>query len=172
MTQVARMASLALLLLLAGCISATKPMFPVDRGVQVLGDGGRYATYERTSDGKFKKDETITVRPRDKTHYDFINAEGKVTPIAFFPMPGGLYLGQAEVKSKTETSYGFLIIRIKGSDVLIHAPQCANQDKAKLTALGVTLRGKYECVIDGVADPAALFAALDIGPVVSMMVRE
>jgi hypothetical protein len=64
------------------------------------------------------------------------------------------------------------VIRIKGSDVLIYAPQCDNQDKAKLAAHGVTLRGKYECVIDAVSDPAALFAALDIGPVISMMVRE
>ncbi len=75
-------------------------------------------------------------------------------------------------KEKTETGYGFFLIRIKGSNVQVYAPQCDNQDKAKLTALGVTLRGKYECVIDAVADPAALFAALDIGPVVSMMVRE
>jgi len=172
MNLIVRTIALAPVLLLAGCLSSTKPMLPVDGGTMVLADGGRYATYERLSDGKFKKDETITVRPRDKTHYDFVNAKGDVTPVAFYPLSNGLYVAQAEVREKKESGYGYFMIRIKGSDVLVYAPQCDKQDKQKLAALGVTMRGKYECVLDNVADPTALFAALDIGPVVSMMVRE
>ena len=59
-----------------------------------------------------------------------------------------------------------------GREALVHVVECDKQEKAMLAILGVEIRGQYECVIDNVANPAALFAELRRSDRPSRMVRE
>jgi hypothetical protein len=57
----------------------------------------------------------------------------------------------------------------------VYIPQRDQQDKAKLAALGVELRGglrSLECPIDRVVDPAALFAHLNLAEPAEKLVRQ
>jgi hypothetical protein len=160
--------ALAGALLLAGCFTSSQPKFPLSSAVAVLGKGGRYVTYERREDGSFKRDETIEVRPRADRAYDYIDEKGKVTPVSFHRIKGNIYVAQA-VGADRHTDY--VMLRVDGKEVHFFAPDCDKQDAAKLKALGVVI-DQHECKIDGVADPAALFATLERGPPGSKMVRE
>jgi hypothetical protein len=61
---------------------------------------------------------------------------------------------------------------INGNEAHLYVPQCNDQDKAKLAGFGVAPLGRYECGIDRVADPAELFAGLNLREPASKMVRE
>ena len=50
--------------------------------------------------------------------------------------------------------------RSSGRESLVYVIECDKQDKAMLEAARVEIRGKYECFIDNVANPAAFFAGL------------
>ena len=58
-----------------------------------------------------------------------------------------------------------------GSEALLHVPQCDEQDKAMLATFQVEV-GRFECMIDRVADPSGLFKRLDLGKPISKLVRE
>ena len=153
--------------LLGGCFTSSQPKFPLSTAVPALGDGGRYVGYDRRSDGSFKREEPLDVRKRADGGYDFIDAKGKVTTLSLHRIGPDRYVAQA---SEGKTIH-YVVLQIDAKDVLSFATSCDKQDAAKMTALGVVI-DRYECKIDGVADPAALFAALNLGEPGSKMVRE
>jgi len=161
----------ALLLLLTGCFTSSQPKFPLSTAVAALGDGGRYVSYERTSDGGFKRDETFTVRKRADGGYDYIDSKGEVTSLSLHRIGPDLYVAQALRKNGHTADY--VILRIQGKEVLSYLPECAKQDPAEMKRLGVEIRdnGKI-CDIDQVADPAKLFTLLKLGEPGAKMVRE
>ena len=59
-----------------------------------------------------------------------------------------------------------------GREAFVHVVECDKQEKAMLAILGAEVRGPYECGIDNVANPAALFAGLRRSDPPSRMVRE
>jgi hypothetical protein len=143
-----------------------QPLFSEDTAVPAFGDGGRFATYEVDRDGKLTRDSSIDVIRKGRA-YDLTNDKGKASPMTFHPIRNNLFVAQAS----SEGSFAYVVFRIEGREAFIHVPDCEKQDKAKLEALGVEIR-RYECVLDGVKDPNALFAILDVGPPASKMVRE
>jgi hypothetical protein len=159
--------ALALFFLLAGCFTSSQPKFPLTTAVAAFGDGGRYVGYERTSDGSFKRDEAFNVRRRPDGAYDFVDAKGKVTTLSLHRIGPDRFVAQA----REGGSVHYVILQVRGKEVLAFHPDCNKDDAAKLKAQGVDVR-QYECVIDGVTDPTALFAALHLGEPGSKMVRE
>ena len=165
-----RLAVVALLgALLSGCFASDRPMFAPESAVRALGDGGKYATFEQ-NDGKETPSDPVEVRPRGANAYDFVDEKGAVTPVTFHALPGGEYVAQA--KLERDQGYGYLLVRVDGPQVIVTPVECGKQDEAKMAALGVERRTQYECRIDKVADPAALFAELTRSKPVSRMVRE
>lgn len=169
MRHIAPALALAISILLSGCFASDRPMFSPASAVRALGDGGRYATFERDQ-GKEKPSDPTVVRPRADGGYDFINEKGAATPVTFHPVAGGMHV--AQVRLEGNQGYGYVIARVSGPEVIVIPAECAKQDKAKMEALGVEQRNQYECRIDRVADPAAFFAGLNFTPPVSRMVRE
>lgn len=167
--NLARLVPLALSLLLAGCFTSTAPKFPLANAVPALGDGGRYVGYDRQDDGSFKRESPVIVKHRSDGGYDFIDSDGKVTPASLHRVGPDLYVAQASNANSTYTDY--VMLRIHGNEVLGFAPQCDDQNAAKMTALGVVIHD-HECKIDAVADPAALFAHLKFGPPTMKLVRQ
>jgi hypothetical protein len=169
MRRLATVFALAAGFLLAGCFASQQPMFPQSSAVPALGDGGRYQAFEQV-DGKDRPTEKMTVRPRRDGGYDFINEKGAATPVTFHVIPGGLHAVQ--VKLEGSSGYGYALFRISGNEALVIPAECEKQDQAKLIALGVEIRSKFECFIDKVADPVAFFAGLTTGPSISKLVKE
>jgi hypothetical protein len=166
-----RLVLLPFLLLLAGCFTSSQPKFPLSSAVAVFGDGGRYIAYERSSDGSFTRDETIELRKRADGSYDYIDEKGKVTPISLHGIGPDLYVVQAMREDGHSVDY--VVVRVRGNDALTYAADCTKQDAAKLESLGVEIRDKGRvCMIDKVADPAALFATLSLGEPTGKAVRE
>jgi hypothetical protein len=161
--------AIAMSALLAGCFASQQPMFPGASAVPALGDGGRYAAFEQV-DGKDRPTETMTVRPRSDGGYDFINEKGAATPATFHVIPGGLHV--AQIRLEGNSGYGYALFRIAGNEALVIPAECDKQDQAKMVALGVEIRSKFECRIDKVADPVAFFAGLKTGPSISKLVKE
>ena len=159
---------IALCLLLAGCFTSTGPKFPLSGAVAALGEGGHYVAYERQDDGSYKREEPFEVKHRADGAYDFIDSKGKVLTLSLHRLRRDLYVAQA---SEDKGSINYVVLEVRGNEVLAYSPQCDKQDAAKLKTLGVEIR-QYECVIDKVTDPMALFAAIDLGEPGSKMIRE
>ena len=155
--------------LLAGCFASERPLFSPESAVRVLGDGGKYATFEQDQ-GKENPSDPIEVRPLPGNAYDFINEKGDGTPVTFHALPNGEHV--AQVKLKGDAAYGYVLARVTGNDVLIVPAECNKQDSARMAALGVVQRNQFECRIDTVADPVAFFVGLKRSAPVSRMVRE
>ena len=156
-------------LLLAGCFTSTEPKFPLSSAAPVLGDGGHYVSYERMKDGNFQRDEAFDVRRRADGAYDLIDAKGSTTTASLHSIGSDLYVAQAVSTDSRRADYARL--RVRGNEVLSYALDCRKQDAAILKALAVEIKG-VECVIDKVADPAHLFATLELGDPIAKMVRE
>jgi hypothetical protein len=162
--------TLALSALLSGCFTSEKPMFAADSAVRPL-EPGRYAVFEP---GEDKPSEHMELRLRGNV-YDFINEKGAVNPVTFHPIAGGLHVaqvGDVPQRATDRKGYGYAVFKVSGREALVYVLECDKQDKAALAALGVEIRDQYECSIDKVADPAALFAGLKRGDRPSKMVRE
>ncbi len=168
MQRLAACLAIAASLLLAGCFGSQQPMFPLSSAVPALGPGERFETFERV-DGQDKPAGQVTVRPRGDGAYDFISPNGASNPVSFHPIAGGLYV--AQIKLEGDSGYLYTLLSITGDEALIVPAECEKQDQAKMTALGVDIRGRLECRIDKVADPAAFFASLTKSEPVSKMVR-
>jgi hypothetical protein len=147
-----------------------QPKFTMASAVAAFGDGGNYQVYERIERDQYQKDELITVKHRADGGYDFVNQKGETQPISVHPIAGGSLVGQAT--SQDRPGYGYVVFRVVGNETFVFVPQCNTQDKATLDRLGVTAAGRYECLIDKVADPAAFFASLSLGEPTSKMIRE
>jgi hypothetical protein len=156
-------------LLLAGCFLSERPLFAPESGARVFGDGGRYKTYE-SRDGRFQPDETLTFRA-EGSRYVITDAQGKTLSVSFHPVAGGLHVAQVS-GGADPGGYGYTIFRIAGDEVFVHAPDCEALDEAALKAHGIVRRGRYECLLDGVRDPTALFAGLTLGAPASKLMRE
>jgi hypothetical protein len=154
---------------LSGCFASDRPMFTPASAVGVLGDGGKYATFEQDQ-GKEKPSDPIEVRARAGNVYDFVNEKGTATPVTFHALPNGEHV--AQVKLEGSSGYGYVLTRITAKDVLIVPAECDEQDSAKMAALGVVQRNRYECRIDKVADPVAFFVGLARSAPVSRMERQ
>ena len=161
----AKLAALTLLTLaLAGCLSSRKPLFDETQAVAVLGDGGRYQTFERTDSGSYKREERMTVRRTGKA-YEFIDARGVSTAVSFHPISDGRFAGQI---LSGGGDYAYVMMRREGRIAYMYAADCERQNREKLAALGVAFRDR-QCLLDKVTDPQALFAALTFGPPTSRM---
>jgi hypothetical protein len=169
MRRIAAVLTLALTTLLSACFASDRPMFAPESAVRVLGDGGRYATFEQEA-GKEKPSDPIEVRARAGNVYDFVNEKGHATPVTFHALPNGEHV--AQVRLEGGQGYGYVLAQVTGNDVLIVPAECNEQDAARMTALGVVQRNQYECRIDKVADPAAFFVGLKRSEPVSRMARE
>ena len=162
------LATLALLALasftLGGCLTSKKPVFNETQAVAALGDGGHYQTYEVTDAGGYKTEERIDVRRKGRI-YEFTNTRGISTAVSFYPLPNNRFAGQI---LSGGGDYAYVMMRLEGSTAYMHVADCEKQDKERLAALGVQVRNG-QCLLDKVADPRALFAALSFGPPASKM---
>jgi hypothetical protein len=175
MKRMAAVLALAVSTLLSGCFISDNPMFPAASAVRPL-EAGRYALFERDGDAN-KPDEYMDIKLREDGGYDFINEKGAVTPVSFHAIAGGLHVAQVRGVPTSQSDparkgYGYALFKVDGREAQVYVLECDKQDRAKMIALGVELRGQYECGIDRVADAAAFFAGLDKGRVSSRMRRE
>jgi hypothetical protein len=160
--------------LLAGCFESEQPKFPLASAAAPFGEGGRYVVYERVENDQFKRQEVFVIKRRPDRAYDFVNEKSEVVRISLHAIGGDRFAGQAnneQEKDKDKPAYAYVVFRVTGSEVLLHIPQCDEQDKAALATLQVEI-GRFECMIDRVADPAGLFKQLDLGKPISKLVRE
>jgi len=169
MRRITAFLTIALATLLSGCFASDRPMFSPDTAVRALGDGGKYGTFEQDQ-GKEKPSDPLEVRARPGNVYEFINQKGHATPVTFHALPNGEHV--AQVKLEGDSGYGYVLARVTPKDVLIVPAECNKQDAAKMAALGVVQRNQYECRIDKVADPVALFVGLKLSEQVSRMTKE
>ena len=61
MPRITAVLTIALATLLSGCFASDRPMFTPASAVAVLGDGGKYATFEQDQ-GKEKPSDSLEVR--------------------------------------------------------------------------------------------------------------
>ncbi len=158
--------------LLSGCFGSDKPMFVAENGVRAL-EPGRYGLFEQYGD-QSKPSEYMEIRQRGNV-YDFVNEKGAVNPVSFHPITGGMHVAQVGGLPQPGTDkkgYGYALFKIDGRESLVYVVECDRQDKVMLEAARVEIRGKYECFIDNVANPAAFFAGLKRSDPPTRMVRE
>jgi hypothetical protein len=161
-------------LLLAGCFESEQPKFPLASAVAPFGEGGRYVVYEHVENDQYRRQEVFVLKRRPDRAYDFVNEKGEAVKISLHAMGGDLFAGQAsneQEKDKDKPAYAYVVFRITGSEALLHIPQCDEQDKTMLATLQVEI-GRFECMIDRVADPSGLFKRLELGKPISKLVRE
>jgi hypothetical protein len=172
MQRIAAVLALALSVLLSGCFVSEKPMFSAASAVRPL-EAGRYALFDQYSD-KDKPSEYMEVKLRGDGGYDFINDKGEATPVSLHAIAGGMHVLQAyeAKKDSQKKGYGYALLKVSGREALVYIAECDKQDRKRLIARGVEIRGKYECFIDKVANPAAFFAGLKRGKTASRMVKE
>jgi hypothetical protein len=161
-------------LLLAGCFESEQPKFPLASAAAPFGEGGRYVVYERVENDQYQRQEVFVIKRRPDRAYDFVNEKSEVIRISLHAIGGDLFAGQAnseQEKDKDKPAYAYVVFRVTGSEALLYIPQCDEQHKATLATFQVEI-GRFECMIDRVADPPALFKRLDLGKPMSKLVRE
>jgi hypothetical protein len=165
------LAAALLCLLLCGCFVSEGPKFALTSAVPALGEGGRYVYSELDANGAFHREETYQINHRGDGAYDVINKDGGSTPASLHPMANGMLIMQAN-SEHNQPSYFYYVLRIAGDEALVFVPHCNMQDKDKLASIGVETRAPDTCLIDGVADAAALFATANLGDPIGKIVRE
>ena len=65
--------------------------------------------------------------------------------ISFHPFGTGQFLSQAKAE-QDQPGYGYAVFRFTGNEAVMYAPQCSDQDKAKIEPLGVEVNSQFECV--------------------------
>jgi hypothetical protein len=157
--------------LLCACFTSTGPKFPLTSAAAPFGDEARFGLYERGEDKNFARQETVVVKRRTDGAYEFVNEKGDVVPISLHDVGHGRFVGQSQ-SDKDPQTYTYLIFRAEGPEVLVYLPDCADQDVTLLASFGVVIGPHNECSIDRVADPAKLFAEVELGEPNSKMIRE
>jgi hypothetical protein len=157
-------------LFLSGCFVSEQAKFPLTEAAAPFGDGGRYVVYEHLGDGQYKRQELFVIKLQPDRSYEFVNEKGETLVMSLYALGENLFVGQA--KEKDKSGYAYVAFRVTGSEAILLAPQCSDQDKVALQALGVEINSQFECVIDKVADPAGLFNRVDLGKPISKLVRE
>ncbi len=163
--------SAALPILLSGCFISEQPKLSLATAAAPFGEGGRYGVFERGDGNQYKRQEAFVIKRRPDGAYDFTNEKGEAIVISFHPMGNDRFLSQAKAE-KDQPGYGYAVFRVAGKEAFLYAPQCSDQDRAKVEALGVEVNGQFECVIDRVKDTVGLFGFVDLGEPVSKLVRE
>lgn len=158
-------------MMLSGCFISEQPKLPLTSAAAPFGEGGRYGVFERGDGNRYKRQETFTIKRLPNGAYAFTNEKGEAVEISFHPMVDDRFLSQAKAE-KEQPGYGYAVFRFVGNEAFLYAPQCSDQDKAKMEALSVEINGQFECVIDRVKDPIGLFGFVDLGEPVSKLVRE
>jgi len=159
-------------LFLSGCFISEQPKLDLATAAAPFGEGGRYGVFERGEGDQYNRQETFVIKRRPDGAYDFTNEKGEAIVISFHPMGiDGRFLSQAKAE-KDQPGYGYAVFRFVGKDAFLHAPQCSDQDRARVEALGVEVNGQFECDIAGVKDVVGLFGFVDLGEPVSKLVRE
>ncbi len=161
----------AVSLLLSGCFISDEPKLPLSAATAPFGEGGRYGVFERGDNNQYKRQETFVIKRRADGAYDITNEQGEVLRISFHPLGEGSFISQAKAEN-AQPGYGYAVFRFSGNEAVLYAPQCSDQDKAKIESFGVELNSQFECAIDRVTDLAGLFATLELGQPVSKLVRE
>jgi hypothetical protein len=162
--------AIALNVLLAGCFTSEAPKFPISSAVAAFGNGGHYVIYEHVDRDEFRRQGPLTVKRMPDGTYEFIG-DNAVLPISFHEIGNGIIVAQAK-PDDNKHAYSYLFLTRNGAASILHLPQCDQQDPAVLSAYGVVHRGKYECSIDKVADPAKLFSVLIPGDPTSKIVPD
>ena len=161
----------AICLAVAGCLQSEQPKFPLADAAAPLGEGGRYAVYERGPNNRYERQEALMIKRRGDRAYDFVDEKGETQTVSFHALGAGLFVAQAKAE-KDQPGCGYAVMRMAGTEAFVYVPQCDAQDKAALTATGVEVNGQLECVLDKVGDAPALFKRLNLGEPVSKLVRE
>jgi hypothetical protein len=157
--------------LLGGCFLSEEAKFPPASAVAAFGEGGRYDVFEHVEGDTYKRQETFVVKRRPDGAYDFTNEKGESSAMPFFQVAGDRFVVQSPATPGSKGGFAYVVFRIAGNEAFLYIPQCEAQDKDKLAAARVELRG-LECFIDMATDPAALFATVKLGDPVSKMVRQ
>ena len=161
--------------LLAGCFESEQPKFSLASAAAPFGEGGRYVVYERVENDQYRRQEVFVIKRRPDRAYDFVNEKGEAIRISLHAIGGDLFAGQAnneQEKDKDKPAYAYVVFSVTGSEALLHIPQCDDeQDKAMLATFQVEV-GRFECMIDRVADPSELFKRLELGKPASKLLRE
>jgi hypothetical protein len=156
--------------LLCGCFYSEAPRFSSDTAVAVFGDGGRFAFFEREVDG-YQRKESFTMK-RVKDGYAFSDDKGESRTVSFHDVGNGRLAIQAMPLPGATAAYDYAILIREGAEYFIYIPQCDRQDPKLLAEHTVGPIGKFECGIDKVSNPRALFGALDLGEPASKIVPE
>jgi hypothetical protein len=163
----------AISVLATGCFQSEQPKFPLAGAAAPFGEGGRFVVYEWVAGDRFDRQEVFMITRRPDRSYDLVNEKGEVLTMSLHAVGGDRFAGQAaDSKEPDKTSYSYVVFRVAGNEAVLYIPQCDKQDQAILKASGVELIGRFDCFIDRVADPAALFKQIDLGDPVSKLVRE
>jgi hypothetical protein len=172
--------SLALAFGLGGCLASQRPLFAPESAVAALGDGGRYIAYEKVG-ARYKRDENVQLR-RAGNGYDYVNEKGAATPVTLHPLGPRLFAIQAKNENG---GYDYARLRVSGAQAFVEIADCDKQDAKALEKLGVVVRESelakamtgrdhaetHDCLLDGVSDAGAAFAALRFGAPTGKLVR-
>jgi hypothetical protein len=162
---------MAIAFALAGCLQSEQPKFPLADAAAPLGEGGRYAVFERGPDNRYQRQEAVMIKRRPDGAYDFVDEKGETQTVSLHPLGPGLFVAQAKAE-KDDPGYGYALLRVSGGEAVVYVPQCDAQNKAVLAAAGVEVNAQMECILDRVGDAPALFKRLELGEPVSKLVRE
>jgi hypothetical protein len=162
----------ALSVMLGGCFLSEQAKFPLSGGAAAFGEGGRYDVFEHVDGDTYKRQETFVLTHRPDGAYDFLNEKGETLTMLLYPVAAGLFVGQSASTEADKSGFTYVVLRITGNEAVLYVPQCDDQDKDKLAAAKVEVHERFECYIDKVTDPAALFAAVKLGDPVSKLVRQ
>ena len=169
----------ALALALGGCLASRRPLFSDATAVAALGEGGRYAAYERIGAG-YVSDETAAIR-RDGAGYDYVDEKGMATPFTLHPLAENLFAVQAQ---SDDGGYNYARLRMSGTTGFFEAADCDRQDPKTLAALGIIAKPSEpivsgakdqpsrDCILDGVQDPRKAFSMIKFGAPTSKFVRQ
>jgi hypothetical protein len=163
-------AVVALSILLSGCFSSDEAKFLPESAVAVFGDGGRFVYFEHDGDRYQRKDSFLMKRV--KSGYDLANDKGEVRSFSFHDVGNGRFAVQAAPPLESKGGYGYAILIRQGTENIIYIPDCLKQDPKLLATHAVGPIGRFECGIDKVKDPRALFGAVDLGAPTSKLVPE
>lgn len=152
------LASLALFLLLSGCVLESKtPLFGDTQGVLALNALGSEFTMETFADGTWKAEEGRAVFTAEGRHYMLTTPdEQEPIEVLLVPLEGNRFVGQA--RENREKPFLYLIADVGQAEVLLSLLSC-DELKALGTFAGDIGFSGGDCTFAGAPD-LALFQKL------------
>jgi hypothetical protein len=147
------LASLALFLLLSGCVLESQtPLFGDTQGVLALNAIGTEFTMESFADGKWKVEEGKAVFTPEGRHYLVTTPDGKEPiEVLLVPLEGNRFVGQA--RESREKPFLYLIADVGQEEVLLSLLSC-DELKALGTFAGDIGFSGGDCSFAGAPDLA------------------